>query len=131
QNIEINLSPWQGSVARLRFSYYYSAETPGPGVSGYNFDNAPEAGWAIDDIQLINAPKLNESDRTNTQQTRYLTVNPPSADVHESYYQLRNYAFGGYALEWGPLHRLVFTDQEVPPLPQIRDGQWIWDPHFG
>ena len=117
----IDISGCIGKTIRIRFRY--SLE----GTSYYG-GTGSNSGWVIDDIVLEGLDRVEE-----------INVLPPHMDsdtIHVTfesddpvYVQTRDYAFGGFPLDWGPI--VAFAPVSYSGIENPTTDGWSWDPVFG
>lgn len=133
----INLSEWTGKTVRFRFRY--SLE----GTSYYG-GKSPSSGWVIDDIQLQGVERVDEVDELPV----YMNANALHVTLMDDdpvYLQARDYAFDGFALDWGPVVEVEARNyrgidkgttnhwfhDEVFGLSKRLDKQWVYTSAMG
>jgi hypothetical protein len=118
--IGVDLSEWVGEVLQIRFRFDFTGGgfyTPQPGF---------HVGWALDDIVLNGLDQI-----TNTillAEESGDTIHPTFTSMDSVFVQAREYAFGGFPLNWGPL--LEVTPSGAGSY-DILAGEWSEDPLFG
>lgn len=119
--VSIDLSAWSGHTAEFRFHYKV--------VTGQSFfpQTTDDFGWAIDAISFSGVERVGGQahDAPGVSGSRFAAViEGPGAALM----QVRDTAFNGVALEWGPALEI---DSLILPAVQAPDGQWVDDPVFG
>lgn len=123
-NESIDLSPWTGHTARFRFRY---APDPSGDGSFFLYDEV-NFGWAIDNITLTGVESVITSILTPYQEGRNFFVIESDSDS-QKLIQSREFAFDGFALDWGPVSKISPVAFNDALLPQI--GQWDRHPLLG
>ncbi len=123
-NESMDLSEWKGQTARFRFRY---APDPSGDGSFYLYDDV-NYGWAIDNITLTGVENVITSILTPYEEGRNFFIIESDSDSSKLI-QSREFAFDGFALDWGPVSEINPVAFNDALLPQI--GQWDWHPLLG
>lgn len=117
----IDLSAYLGKVIQIRFVYEYVSGQP-----AFPYPQPLFVGWAFDNITLTGLLKVTGIE--NIAQVSGSTISPVFTSMDTVHLQAREYGFGGFPLNWGPL-------LEVTPSGEgsyeIVTGEWSDDPIFG
>ncbi|EGV32576.1 SCP-like extracellular protein [Thiorhodococcus drewsii AZ1] len=96
----VSLDDYAGRAIRLRFDYRYLG-----GI--YYFQTHANAGWFIDDIELVEVDALSAGDPQSTDTDSSFTFVPAKAG--SLLVQVRPLLFGDYPGEWSPVETLVVS----------------------
>lgn len=120
ETIRIDLAPWMNRSFSLRFIY----DAHG---GSYYYNTEPEIGWAFDRVVLTGVAQIIGSS-LSPEMPPLEPIELTFADTSSTFLQAREFAFGGFPLDWGPL-------QKVDPRPHLsiltKLNQWVEDPVLG
>jgi hypothetical protein len=117
----LDLSGFAGKTIRLRFRY--SLE----GTSYYG-GTSSNSGWVIDDISLEGVDRVEDIEELPVHMdTDTFHIVFDSDDT--VYLQSRDYAFGGFPLDWGPI--VEIDPEHYSGIETGATNEWTWDVVFG
>jgi hypothetical protein len=123
-DISIDLSQWIGRTARIRFRY-----DPDPsGSESFYLTTSTFTGWAIDNIELTGVEEVISSSLIPSEAGQDFFIIESDSES-EMLIQSREFAFGGFALDWGPvsaINPVAFGDDILPAL-----NEWNLHPVLG
>lgn len=119
--VDILLGDWAGMVVEIRFSYTFD------GLGTYYPNTAPFVGWAFDDLHLSGLARVREiEEREPAMGSNAIDLTLSSGQV--ALVQVREFAFGGTPLDWGPVVRV---EAGGPAGIHKTVGAWVQDPIIG
>lgn len=117
----VDLSEWTGKTVRIRFRYDMTGNTYYAGTTSIS-------GWVIDDIVLSGLNRVNEITELPVKMgSNSLHITFSSEDT--VYLQTRDFAFGGFPLNWGPVVRI--DPATYTGIGTGSQSDWVWDAIFG
>lgn len=118
--VVIDLSAWSGKSARFRLRYDLEG-------GQYYYNSGPPFGWAFDNLSLSGVSRITRIEVLPEQENRSMMTLTFENDS-PAFLQVRDIAFGGQPLSWGPI-------TPITPVPcesvACETGSWIEDPLFG